>query len=549
MANPLIYVGRIKYGGFDAPTLSVFDYAKNLILEIKTGGTVQGVAADQDGYIYLNSNDWENNLYTTRKYRPNGELVWSNTHGGTLGRIALDSSNNVYTVGAPVNNSGQIWVSGSRTGYYTTRKYNSSGSLQWSADHGAFSNYYNLQPIATRSDGSLIVTGGYSFESVNIRAVNSSGVSQWTLGYSDGIANIQALAIDGDGNVYAGGANNGYALYKISSSGTITATYSGDIGVVRAIRIDSSGNLIVLTTQVNYRSGHKFDSSLNLIWSGDANGTTGMSGNSATDIALDSDDYIYRALSDAMANSGYQIFDSDGIIQVIDSSEITASSIAVSEPRIPPIPLHINLASPTLIGTTTTFAPAVRIPFLVSIPRLKRLYVGTSAVSVTRVFLTGSPDIEIQAETINCRIDSQFTTFTVFIPATSIDLIESIGERIDGYLIVKKGVRFFDETEQLDEMWRAQISEPIQYDFGANSASISLTAKSATTISASTIAISEITYRNTNNGIRRIRCRFNQNILPGDTIDMGGGETMAVGDMSCYITKDSETMEIAEAAA
>jgi hypothetical protein len=60
---------------------------------------------------------------TTRKYDSSGNLIWSVNHGDTVFGIAVDKNGNVYT-------------GGDRASHLTTRKYDSSGNLIWSVNHG-----------------------------------------------------------------------------------------------------------------------------------------------------------------------------------------------------------------------------------------------------------------------------------------------------------------------------------------------------------------------------------------------------------------------------
>jgi len=71
----------------------------------------------------------------------------------------------------------------------------------------------------------------------------------------------------------------------------------------------------------------------------------------------------------------------------------------------------------------------------------------------------------------------------------------------------------------------------------------------AETADPKTRAMRGISYRQTSDGIRRIRCDIDTYLMPGDTADLGGGETMTVAELVYTVGADQAFMEITEAAA
>ena len=134
-------------------------------------------------------------------------------------------------------------------------------------------------------------------------------------------------------------------------------------------------------------------------------------------------------------------------------------------------------------------------------------------------------------------------------PALNNDQVQQVIDRVAGNLIIKRGIRFANGVEQLDEMLIAPLStNPYRLDTGGRSSSMTLEARSDAEIeNPKTRTVVGITYRNTTNGRRRIRCSVDTYLLPGDTANLGGDETMIVGEITYSISTTQASMEIAEA--
>lgn len=89
------------------------------------GADLYAVALDSSGNWYMCGNGTAGSSRILRKANSAGTETWAiNLGGGTGYGVAVDSSGNVY-------------LGSDRVSSLTTRKYNSGGTLQWSADHGA----------------------------------------------------------------------------------------------------------------------------------------------------------------------------------------------------------------------------------------------------------------------------------------------------------------------------------------------------------------------------------------------------------------------------
>ena len=113
------------------------------------------------GKAQVDTSDYSG-VYTVRKYDIDGNLLWRRYyHTTTLYGIA-------------VNDSGDVVVVGASSGGKSILKFNSSGTEQWSADHGA-----TTYCVALDASGNVYVGGAVS-SSISIRKYNSSGTQQWT---------------------------------------------------------------------------------------------------------------------------------------------------------------------------------------------------------------------------------------------------------------------------------------------------------------------------------------------------------------------------------
>ncbi len=215
--------------------------------------------------------------YATIKYNPSGIEQWVARYNGPgdytydyARAIFIDGSGNVYVTGGSKG-------SGSDFDYdYATIKYNSSGAEEWVARYDGSGNDNDQgYAIVVDSLGNVYVAGfsygsGTYYDYATIK-YNSSGIERWVVRYDgqgkpNGIVN--AIVIDGSGNVYVTGVSEGsgtgddYATIKYNSSGVEqwVAKYNGpgnyDDGAY-AIAIDGLGNVYV--TGFSYGSGTSYD--------------------------------------------------------------------------------------------------------------------------------------------------------------------------------------------------------------------------------------------------------------------------------------------------
>ncbi len=172
------------------------------------------IAVDGSGNVYVtgwSEGSGSNFDYATIKYDASGEQQWVARYNGPgndldqANGIAIDGSGNVYVIGFS-------WGSGTAMDYATI-KYDSAGQQQWVARYnGPGNNWDQAFAVSVDGLGNVYVTGnsvgsgiGYDYATVKY---NPLGEELWNIRY-DGPANgldaVNAMAIDGLGNVYVTG--------------------------------------------------------------------------------------------------------------------------------------------------------------------------------------------------------------------------------------------------------------------------------------------------------------------------------------------------------
>ena len=123
------------------------------------------------------------------KYNSSGTRQWSRMLGSSEDNygngVALDSSNNIYVTG--YTEDGLDGNSSAGEGDIFLVKYNSSGTKQWTVQHGTSANDYGKKIAIDANDYIYILADGYGGIDGNTNAgsadiyllkYNSSGVKQ-----------------------------------------------------------------------------------------------------------------------------------------------------------------------------------------------------------------------------------------------------------------------------------------------------------------------------------------------------------------------------------
>lgn len=563
------------------------------------GVKIRAIALDASRNLYIGGDPAPSDNAILRKYDSAGVLQWSASASaapvptappdGVLG-IVVDGSGNVYTCGGRYNGGGLI------------RKYNSSGALQWTRRPwgqgkrialdssgniyvaGEWGNGYWITGIASEDDYTRPIIPGVNFtfyESAyaikHITKWSSSGtflasVEVPGVGYGGIGVGLDGLSIIAD-QIYAAGKD--YSNYPIvciydtdlvsASENSVFLLYDNPSDGFR-FGVDADGNIFFVGQRAQSTVGSTtggspikaiwshiaYDSGYNPIWS-DRNGHQGIGtqrdGSPWSALTID----IYggmtpQQLHDSLDDVPDYLVASMGFIR---DWWLVSNVVVVENPEIPALPIPLYFGLPAWIGDTYAHVPGLGLALDLRAPRLQRDYSGAILpAQVFRLYLSGGTGtIELPLSWFTCRRGTGSVSIDASCPGITADQIDEIADRTAGEVIVYRGIRFGDGTEQLDEMVRSAFAT-LRYSRGAGSASASLAARSdAETADPKTRAMRGISYRQTSDGIRRIRCDIDTYLMPGDTADLGGGETMTVAELVYTVGADQAFMEITEAAA
>jgi len=550
------------------------------------GGLILSIAVDDLGAIFVGGVPVGAEKYALRKYQSDGVLVWSagitTSQNGfnCICKVDLDTNGNVYCIGV---DSGGCFL----------KKYNSSGALQWT---NTFSTYQDKRSLALH-DGFIYTGGGEiaSYKKNNESSIlyfnsdqTTTSVQKWD---SDGNlvssvllrgeiiwqtwVEIRYLTIESitiSNNVlycqsYHHGVTGYTALvmivYKLSADldkGEKLFLYvdrSNEWG--SPIAVDQSGriylpiindnNVIVIDgISYGYLNPHlvAYDVEGNRLWQ-DRN----ILGDQAGPAALTNPlfQYVGNYFSvDASMFTGYAYSTPlPTALETYQSYISRGRSIClINDCETPSLPIFNFLSKPSWQGDRYGLFPRLALSFGIKIPAWFRDYVGQLRQSVYRLYLTGTPDIELNLASIQIRRNTKQRWLSAVASLNSPGTVDAIVARASGELVIKRGVAFSTTNEQLDELMRVNLSG-VRFDEGAKNGSVTLEGTATESVLIKTRTLQGIFYRGLDDGRRRVRCAVDTYLSPGDTADLGGGETMTVGELTYNITPQSAMMDVAEA--
>ena len=197
------------------------------------------IALDSNGNIYItgsfvgdvdfdpapDSTYYSPNVYPNRnmfltKLDPDGEHIWTITHGGATGghgeALALDPSGNIFLHGRYINMNdfnpdplvidppppGPAWM-------VFVSKFDPNGVYQWSAPLGGGTNSNYARDIATDGEGNVYAAvldrTGHLWD-VEVTKIGPDGVKKWVRIFGGpGNDDPKAIAVDSSGDIYVTG--------------------------------------------------------------------------------------------------------------------------------------------------------------------------------------------------------------------------------------------------------------------------------------------------------------------------------------------------------
>lgn len=506
-------------------------------------GEINAVAYDSYGNWYaagkaqLDTSDYSG-VYTVRKYDIDGNLLWRRYyHTTTLYGIA-------------VNDAGDVIVVGASSGGKSILKFNSSGTEQWSADHGA-----TTYCVALDASGNVYVGGAVS-SSVSIRKYNSSGTQQWTANHA---ATVRGICLDASGNVYVCGdtASGPYNVRQYDNDGNLNWSrnylYSSTTGTVYGIRVDSSQNTYICgKTSGVFGIVRKYNSSGTQQYDATYGGGSDLN---ATPYGIfvtpESDVYVCGIRSASVGE--IEKYNSSGTYQTEYTNAgrlnaICAFSLAMIT-SVPALALAFALGVPG--GGRAYEVPGLPIAYSLAIPTSTSPPVpplGDGQV-IYRCYLTGASLIELPIESIECRRRrNQSTWLLLSVPTvTTVQRAAILAAVNVGQLVIYSGLRAGDGTETLGEFLRATLTETDETLEPWNAGMI-LTARVAAVLETlQTRTLEGVYQRSDASGRKSISCvKVNPVLRPGDTVT--DGDWSFIADSVTYkISAFSSDMTVREA--
>ncbi len=239
------------------------------------------IAVDAYGNVYVSGYSAGTGLsydYATIKYNTNGNALWVKRYDGGYEdqphSIAVDTSGNLYVTGKsqfsippPVYGSGH---------YYTTIKYDSSGTQQWIEFYNSENLFHHYATCIAVDDSGNVFVSGWSQSSQNnfdyaTIKYNTYGSLLWTARYDETSSDrVTSMEIDDSGNVYVTGVsgisvNTDFITIKYNSSGVQkwiqryhNTSAVSNLNSANDIAVDNLGNAYVTGSCMGQFTGLDF---------------------------------------------------------------------------------------------------------------------------------------------------------------------------------------------------------------------------------------------------------------------------------------------------
>lgn len=211
-----------------------YDSAGGLNWSKDHGGTLNAVAVDEDDNVYVGGVVVSS--VSLRSYTADGTVRWTASLRATAETVSV--------------RNGRVCVGGARNATYSTTHRvfaTSDGASLWDGDHGT-----TINGSCWDAAGNLYVCG-IRLSSVTTRKYNSSGTLQWSRDYNG--TTCRQVSVDTDGNAYIGSNVSTYSLRKYNSAGS--EQWAKNIGTVAdivqyagAIAVDVPGLALALALGV-----------------------------------------------------------------------------------------------------------------------------------------------------------------------------------------------------------------------------------------------------------------------------------------------------------
>ena len=169
--------------------------------------------------------------------------------------------------------------------------------------------------------------------------------------------------------------------------------------------------------------------------------------------------------------------------------------------------------------------------------------------TIYRCILTGAPDattdLELPIKSFQSRYYDGADSYLSVVVPDAVTFSTGISDRSNGEIVLSRGVKFFDGTEQLVEIIRVDL-EDISDSRGGSNRSITLAGhQEFINTSPKSVELFNATFAFTGTGKKRFRSDLDLNLRPGDTAVIGV-ESIIVDRITYTVDTSLEIMEITE---
>lgn len=555
------------------------------------GTRIFALALDSVGNIYVGGKPHPTDHMMLRKYNKSGDLIWSvsgdepdRVRSGLYNacyKIIIDSNDDLYIITSHDQryDFADFFFMNDWEYYYgaaSIQKYDSDGNLIFSSSPiqelkdltldeigghlytcGTFFGYWSSPTI--RVD--VVINGvDYTRYVAKWSAIDGSYISSG-VDYFDGVSSIEKVAWDGtelctvfrpavyDNYREFARFNADYSVRIQSSGGTSNKALIADNGI--AYVGQRTGRTIFTDQRFSIAINDNFsalDSSGNNLWQGkSATASPGVDDYGRPWINRYTDTVgnipVYESLE---INLPWGVKTAPDVELDQTVSWFTVDACIVKNTQYPSVSLAILTSMPSWIGDRYSLLNGIPIEYSFGGTFYLRDYVGPVVPIIYRLYLTGTPDIELKVSSFSIRRSVSLCSLSVVVPIEFGGQISAIEARTTGELVLLRGVKLGDGTEQLDELIRVPFGG-VRLDEGSKSSSMSLDGSKTESNNAKTRTLTGISYKALQDGKRRVRCTVDTYITPGDTANLGGGESLVVGELVYTVSAYDATMECVEA--
>lgn len=231
--------------------------------------------------------------------------------------------------------------------------------------------------------------------------------------------------------------------------------------------------------------------------------------------------------------------------QSFDGEWSRAGVVIIDDDSVPSLAIHLENAKYSTIGDGYTISAAIPLYLGIDLPVFRREYAGALYLpDVYRLSIAG--DLWLSIRSLTIRRSVGLDALTIVAAMASPEQVAEVRARVGESMTLWRGVRFLDGQEQLEPMLTVPL-ESMRYDRGPGSGSFTLSGSTSAGVPINRPrTLRGVSYLQSTNGARRLRCAIDTYLAPGDTALIRGSSSMLVNEILISISPTSGVMEVAE---